>query len=56
MVHLPDSPIAQRWLFRKGWARMLASAQRAELEQAILRIAIARAVLLSFADNRARTD
>src|SRR5262245_4138456 len=48
MPRIPDSPVVRQWLTRKGWAEMLASAQRAELEQAALRVAIPGVVLLCF--------
>jgi two-component system, sensor histidine kinase RpfC len=38
----------QQWLTRKGWVTMLALAQRAELEQAIIRALIPAVVLVCF--------
>jgi two-component system, sensor histidine kinase RpfC len=43
------TPSAQRWLSRKGWVEMLATAPRPELEQALLRVAIPAVVMIYIA-------
>jgi two-component system, sensor histidine kinase RpfC len=50
--------VIQRWFTRKGWAQMLASSPRPELEQALLRLSIAAVVLLYLivVDLRHRLD
>jgi len=44
----------RQWLTREGWSQMLASAQRAELEQAVLRVVIPGIVLICFLGNALR--
>jgi two-component system sensor histidine kinase RpfC len=44
----PPRTFAEQWFTRDGWAFMLASAQRAELEQTMLRVATPGLVLIGF--------
>ncbi len=48
-MRLLENSALRQWLTRDGWARMLASAQPADLEQAKIRVAIPGIVLLAFA-------
>ncbi len=42
-------PLLRRWFTRAGWIEMLSTAPRAELEQALLRVAIPAAVMIYIA-------